>query len=255
MRFPRSCGCLVHPTSFPGKYGMGDFGFEARTFIDFLERTHQTIWQILPLTPTGYGNSPYASYSAFAGNVYLISPDVLHKKGLLTEEEISDIQLPLGVKADYEASFKNKDKVYKLSSDRFYKNLKKEEEEAFHAFKKQNKHWLDDFVLFMACSLHYDKQPWNTWDKEIAQRKPKALKSYREKFHDEIKLQYWLQYEFNNQWNKLKKYANDRRIRIVGDIPIFVDHNSADVWANPKYFEVDGSKGVNEVFSMISKNL
>ncbi|MCP9291360.1 4-alpha-glucanotransferase [Gracilimonas sediminicola] len=239
MRFPRSCGCLVHPTSFPGKYGMGDFGFEARTFIDFLERTHQTIWQVLPLTPTGYGNSPYASYSAFAGNVYLISPDVLHKKGLLTEEEIKGIQLPSGLSADYEASFKNKDKVYKLASDRFYKNLKKEEEEAFNAFKKQNQHWLDDYVLFMACSLHYDKQPWNTWDKDIAQRKPKALKAYREKFREEIKLQYWLQYEFNNQWNDLKKYANDRGIRIVGDIPIFVDHNSADVWANPKYFEVD----------------
>lgn len=239
MRFPRSCGCLVHPTSFPGKYGMGDFGFEARTFIDFLERTHQTIWQVLPLTPTGYGNSPYASYSAFAGNVYLISPDILHKKGLLTQKEIEDIQLPSGLSADYEASFQNKDKVYKLASDRFYKNLEKEEKQAFNAFKKQNEHWLDDYVLFMACSLHYNKQPWNTWDKDIAQRKPKALKAYREKFSEEIKLQYWLQFEFNNQWNDLKKYANDRRIRVVGDIPIFVDHNSADVWANPKYFEVD----------------
>ena len=239
MRFPRSCGCLVHPTSFPGKYGMGDFGFEARTFLDFLERTNQTIWQVLPLTPTGYGNSPYASYSAFAGNVYLISPDILHKKGLLTTKEIGNIELPSGVSADYEASFKNKDTVYKLASDRFYKNLSKEEEQAFNAFKKQNKHWIDDYVLFMACALHYDKQPWNTWDKDIAQRKPKALKSYRNKFSEEIKLQYWLQYEFNNQWNDLKKYANDRGIRVVGDIPIFVDHNSADVWANPEYFEVD----------------
>lgn len=218
---------------------MGDFGFEARTFIDFLERTHQTIWQILPLTPTGYGNSPYASYSAFAGNVYLISPDILHKKGLLTEKEIKNIQLPSGVSADYEASFENKDKVFKLAASRFYKKMKKEEERTFNAFKKQNKHWLDDYVLFMACLLHYDKQPWNTWDEDLTKRKPKALKAYRERFSDEIDLQYWLQFEFYNQWMALKEYANERGVRVIGDIPIFVDHNSADVWANPKYFEVD----------------
>lgn len=218
---------------------MGDFGFEARTFIDFLERTHQTIWQILPLTPTGYGNSPYASYSAFAGNSYLISPDILHKKGLLTEEEIESIQLPSGVSANYDAAFENKDEVFKLAAERFYKNLSKTEEKAFKSFKKQNKHWLEDYVLFMACLLHYDKQPWNTWDEDLTKRKPKALKLYREKFSKEIDLQYWLQFEFYNQWISLKEYANERGIRVVGDIPIFVDHNSADVWANPKYFEVD----------------
>lgn len=239
MRFPRSCGCLVHPTSFPGKYGMGDFGFEARDFIDFLARTHQTIWQVLPLTPTGYGNSPYASYSAFAGNVYLISPDILHKKGLLTKQEIQQIEVPSSISANYETSFENKDAIYKLASERFYHHLKKSDEQAFNAFKKQHQHWLEDYVLFMACSLHYKKQPWNTWDKELAQRKPKALKAYRKKFSEEIKLQYWLQFEFHNQWNALKKYANNHGIRVVGDIPIFVDHNSADVWANPNYFEVD----------------
>jgi 4-alpha-glucanotransferase len=229
----------VHPTSFPGKYGMGDFGFEARTFIDFLERTHQSIWQILPLSPTGYGNSPYASYSAFAGNVYLISPDILHKKGLLSEKEIQEIQLPQKVEAEYEKAFENKDRVFKLAAQRFYENLSKEEEQAFNAFKKQNQHWLDDYVLFMACLLHYDKQPWNTWDEDLTKRKSSAIKSYRKKFKEEIDLQYWLQFEFYNQWMDLKKYANERGIRVVGDIPIFVDHNSADVWANPKYFEVD----------------
>ncbi|MCH2449380.1 MAG: 4-alpha-glucanotransferase [Gracilimonas sp.] len=239
MRFPRSCGCLVHPSSFPGKYGMGDFGFGARNFLDFLERTDQTIWQVLPLTPTGYGHSPYASYSAFAGNIYLISPDILHKKGLLTKEEIKSIEQPSTTVADYDLSFKNKDRVYKIACDRFYESLAEEEEQAFDTFKKQNKHWLDDFVLFMACSLSYNKQPWNTWDDGIAQRKPEALKKYRKKFSDEIAFQYWLQFEFNNQWIALKKYANEKGIRIVGDIPIFVDHNSADVWANPKYFEVD----------------
>ncbi|SMO63687.1 4-alpha-glucanotransferase [Gracilimonas mengyeensis] len=218
---------------------MGDFGFEARTFIDFLERTHQTIWQVLPLTPTGYGNSPYASYSAFAGNVYLISPDILQKKGLLKEKELKEIELPEGTEAAYDEAFANKDRVFKKACDRFYDNMTAKDKKAFNAFKKQNKHWLDDFVLFMACSLHYDKQPWNTWDKDVAQRKPAALKAYRKKFSKEIEFQYWLQFEFHNQWIALKEYANEKGIRVVGDIPIFVDHNSADVWANPKYFEVD----------------
>ncbi|MEX0719771.1 MAG: 4-alpha-glucanotransferase [Balneolaceae bacterium] len=241
MRFPRSCGSLVHPTSFPGKYGMGDFGFEARTFIDFLERTQQTIWQILPLTPTGYGNSPYASYSAFAGNVYLISPDILEQKGLLTSAETSSIELPSGISADYEQSFENKNKLYQKACNRFYERLESDEEGNFETFKEANKHWLNDYVLFMACSLHYNKQPWNTWDKDIAQRKPEALKKYRDKFSKEIKFQCWLQFEFYNQWMNLKEYANERGVRVIGDIPIFVDHNSADVWANPKYFEVDKS--------------
>ena len=239
MRFPRSSGTLVHPTSFPGKYGIGDFGNEARTFLDFLERTHQTIWQVLPLTPTGYGNSPYASFSAFAGNPYLISPDILVSKGLLTKAEAAKTELPARVEVDYDKAFSNKDALFKIASERFYASLNTEEEKKFKAFKKENKHWLDDYVLFMACALHYNKQPWNTWDKDIAQRKPAALKSYKKKFKDEIELQYWMQYEFDNQWMNLKKYANEKNIRVVGDIPIFVDHNSSDVWANPKYFEVD----------------
>ncbi len=239
MRFPRSCGTLVHPTSFPGKYGIGDFGHEARAFLDFLERTHQTIWQVLPLTPTGYGNSPYASFSAFAGNPYLISPDILVSKKLLTEAEAAKTELPAGVQVDYDKAFSNKDTLFKIASKRFYANLSPREEKKFNAFKKENAHWLDDYVLFMACALHYNKQPWNTWDKDIAQRKPDALKEYRKKFKAEIELQYWMQYEFDNQWMDLKKYANNKNIRVVGDIPIFVDHNSSDVWANPKYFEVD----------------
>ena len=239
MRFPRSCGTLVHPTSFPGKYGIGDFGNEARDFIDFLERTDQTIWQLLPLTPTGYGNSPYASFSAFAGNAYLISPDILVAKGLITKAEALKTELSEKVEVEYEKAFSNKDELFRIASERFYKNLSDQEEKLFKAFKKTNKHWLDDYVLFMACSLYYKKQPWNTWDKDIAQRKPEAIKAYKKKFKEEISLQYWMQYEFNNQWMELKKYANDRRIRVIGDIPIFVDHNSSDVWANPNYFEVD----------------
>ncbi|HAH51892.1 MAG TPA: 4-alpha-glucanotransferase [Balneola sp.] len=239
MRFPRSSGTLVHPTSFPGKYGIGDFGSEARVFIDFLEATYQNIWQILPLTPTGYGNSPYASYSAFAGNPYLISPDILVEKGLLEKGEAIKAELPSEIKVDYDRSFKNKDRLYKLASDRFYKKIDADQKKKFNSFKKKNKFWLDDYTLFMACGLDCGMQPWNTWDSMLAQRDPEALKSARKKYKKEIAHQLWLQFEFSSQWSELKKYANGKGVRVIGDIPIFVDHNSADVWANPQYFEVD----------------
>ena len=239
MRFPRSSGTLVHPTSFPGKYGIGDFGYEARAFVDFLAETNQTIWQVLPLTPTGYGNSPYASYSAFAGNAYLISPDILVEKGLLSQAEVAAAELPGGTEVLYDQAFENKSKLFELASDRFYHSMTEDSDKAFKLFKRTNKFWLDDYTLFMACLPFFDKQPWNIWEKDIAQRKPEAIKAYKKKFEKEIKHQYWLQFEFDNQWMALKAYANEKGIRVVGDIPIFVDHNSSDVWANPHYFEVD----------------
>ena len=239
MRFPRSCGILVHPTSFPGKYGIGDLGHEGRSFINFLEETDQTIWQILPLTPTGYGNSPYASFSAFAGNPYLISPDLLVEKGLLKKSEVQEVQISADLRVEYEQAFTNKDRLFLLASKRFYSELSEEEEKAFKKFKRENKHWLSDYSLFMACALHYKKQPWNTWEKGLAQREPEALKNFAKKNAEEIALQDWLQYEFYSQWMSLKEYANSKGVRVIGDIPIFVDHNSADVWANPQYFEVD----------------
>jgi 4-alpha-glucanotransferase len=239
MRFPRSCGTLVHPTSFPGKYGIGDFGNEARVFLDFLEETGQSIWQILPLTPTGYGNSPYASYSAFAGNSYLIAPDILVEKGLLTKEEVKERELPSGSEVDYEHAFKNKDKLFKIASKRFYENQTDQQKKDVKKFKKENQHWIEDFALFMACGSDRNMQPWNTWEKGLAQRTDGALKNARKKYKIDIEYYIWLQYEFYTQWMDLKKYANEKKIRVIGDIPIFVDHNSADVWANPKYFEVD----------------
>jgi len=239
MRFPRSCGTLLHPTSLPGKFGIGDFGHEARHFIDFLTSTKQSIWQVLPLTPTGYGNSPYASYSAFAGNSYLISPELLHEKGLLTSEELKQAEIPPGTKANYEQAFANKNKLFHKASNRFYEGLNSTDQEKFSAFKKKQCFWLDDYVLFMACLLHFDKRPWNKWPDDISSRDESAVQAYREKFSDEIHHQYWLQYEFFNQWQLLKDYTNEKGIRVVGDIPIFVDHNSADVWANPDFFEVD----------------
>ncbi len=239
MRFPRSSGTLVHPTSFPGKYGIGDFGNEARTFIDFLEETGQTIWQILPLTPTGYGNSPYASYSAFAGNTYLISPDVLIKKGLLSRAEAKKAELPSGVKVDYEQAFENKDELFKTAYSRFLDGRSEADKKALTSFKRKHKFWVSDYGLFRACGLDRGMQPWNTWESDLAQRKPEALKAAKKKYKKEIDYQVWLQFEFYNQWMDLKEYANQKNVRVIGDIPIFVDHNSSDVWANPQYFEVD----------------
>lgn len=231
----------MHPTSFPGKYGIGDFGKEARIFIDFLEQTKQKIWQLLPLTPTGYGNSPYASFSAFAGNPYLISIEILVEKGLLTKKEAQSAELAADHAVKYDETFGNKDRLFTLAAQRFYENLEKdaEEQKKFNAFKKQNKYWLGDYCLFMAVAISYQKQPWNTWDWNLAQRKPAALKKAQKEYADAIKLQEWQQFEFNEQWHALKDYANQRGIRVIGDIPIFVDHNSADVWANPQYFEID----------------
>ncbi len=239
MRFQRSSGVLVHPTSFPSQYGIGDLGPSAYTFIQFLESTHQSIWQILPLGPTGYGNSPYASYSAFAGNTYLISPDVLVQKGLLSRAEADAAKLPSGTKADYDAAFVIKDALFAKAAARFHASDDAGIKVGYDSFRKDNAYWIDEYVLFMALSIENGRQSWNTWDAGLAQRKPKAMTEARKRLKNEIDLHYFLQYEFFNQWMALKSYANERGIRVVGDIPIFVDHNSSDVWSNPQYFEVD----------------
>lgn len=239
MRFPRSCGVLVHPTSFPAAYGMGDFGPAAKTFIDFLTETDQTIWQVLPLSPVGYGNSPYTSYSAFAGNPYLISPDVLHEKGLLSTEELEEAHLPLQTIAEYDKAYDAKDRMLAAASTRFYDRKDKKSVKNFTGFKDANSYWLDDYVLFSVLSKYYKRKPWNEWEAGHAQKDPSEMQKVREHFASQIARETWLQFEFHNQWMELKKYTNDNGIRIVGDIPIFVDHNSADVWAHPEFFSVD----------------
>lgn len=218
---------------------MGDLGNEAKEFINFLSETGQTIWQVLPLAPTGYGNSPYASYSAFAGNHYLISLDLLVEKGFLKSEEVKKAELPIKTKAEYEKSYEHKNSLYKKAFERFSKKKSGKGKKRMEKFENENSFWLNDYCLFMACSEHNDRRPWNRWDKDLAQRKPAALKKAENEFHDDIALHKWLQFEFFEQWHVLKEYANSKNIRVIGDIPIFVDHNSADVWAHPEYFEVD----------------
>jgi 4-alpha-glucanotransferase len=239
MKFQRASGTLVHPTSFPSAYGIGDFGSSAYRFIDFLENTYQSLWQILPLGPTGYGNSPYASYSAFAGNHYLISPDLLVAKGLLSADEISAVKLPSTTQVDYDAAYAIKDVLLGKASARFLQKNAVSPDADFAKFKADNAYWLDDYVLFMAALIEHGRQPWTSWDSGLAQRKKKAISDWRKKLAAQIDMHYWLQYEFFSQWMSLKNYANSKNIRVIGDIPIFVDHNSADVWSHPSFFEID----------------
>jgi 4-alpha-glucanotransferase len=239
MKFNRACGTLVHPTSFPSEFGIGDLGPAAFRFIDFLVETNQSIWQILPLGPTGYGNSPYASYSAFAGNHYLISPEVLQSKGLLTYPEVSNARVPLTTRVDYEMAYEAKEALFKKACERFYEAQNGRPNDAFEQFKQQNAYWLDDYVLFISALEAYGKQPWPTWDKSLARRTKTAMATWRKKLSGSIEYHYWVQFEFFTQWMSLKSYANENKVQIVGDIPIFVDHNSSDVWSHPQYFEVD----------------
>lgn len=239
MKFKRACGTLVHPTSFPSAYGVGDFGSHAYRFLDFLEDTFQSVWQILPLTPTGYGNSPYASYSAFAGNHYLISPDILVQKGLLTDKEATSVQVSQSTKVDYDLVYTIKDGLFEIASRRFYEKMDAATKREFEKFKRDNAYWLDDYVLFVALFNENDKKPWNQWDKDLATRKKKALSGARKKLSGQIAFHYWAQFEFFGQWSALKRYANDKGIIVIGDIPIFIDHNSSDVWSNSSLFEVD----------------
>ncbi|MFW6347188.1 MAG: 4-alpha-glucanotransferase [Cyclonatronaceae bacterium] len=239
MRFQRASGVLLHPTSLPTNYGMGDLGHSAKAFVDFLIESRQSIWQILPLGPTGYGNSPYASYSAFAGNPYLISPDVLVEKELLDYEEARQAHLPVNTKVAYEQAMANKDKLFEKAFARFEARHGKAGSPELKKFARQNSYWLKSFCLFMACLEHHEYKPWNHWDTGLARRDTTALASYEKKLAHRIRYYRWLQFEFFEQWLNIKAYANAHEINIIGDIPIFVDHNSSDVWANSKYFEVD----------------
>lgn len=236
----RCCGTLVHPTSFPGSYGIGDLGPDARHFIDFLVRNGQSVWQLLPLGPTGYGNSPYASWSAFAGNPYLISPDELVRKGLLTDTEAEKNHLANTGRVAYEKARGEKEKLLRLAGKRFFDRSDKTEMQRLAVFSDHNKNWLEDFVLFAVCRRHFNSRSWNTWDSGIRSRNRKTVHAWIEEYREELWYQRWLQFEFDNQWRSIRRYANERGIIVIGDLPIYVDHNSADVWAHPGLFEIDG---------------
>ena len=246
MRFVRSSGVLVHPTSFPSRYGVGDLGDAAYRFVDFLVEARQSLWQILPLGPTGYADSPYQCFSAFAGNPLLISPDRLVAEGYLPGTAVSYVPPFPSEIVDYGPVIAYKTSLLTQAYEHFSANGTADQREAFAQFCTEHAHWLDDFALFMAVkNYHADHEGgvWNTWPTDIARREPQAMAHWSEKLAEAVNRHKFWQFLFFNQWLTLKQYANERGIQIVGDIPIFVAYDSADVWANPDLFFLheDGS--------------
>lgn len=239
MNFPRQSGILLHPTSLPGSFGMGEIGHHARLFADALERMGQRLWQVLPLGPTGYGDSPYQSLSTFAGNPLLISFDLLAKEGLLSRSRLARFpSFPPGA-IDYGPVIQTRMTVLRSVCRAFDSRASQRKRRAFRAFCERQAHWLDDFALFFALKNHHELRPWTEWEPELAQRDPSALRQARRTYRTEIRHVKLRQFLFFEQWERLRRYCADRGIQFVGDIPIFVAHDSADVWAHPELFYLD----------------
>ncbi len=238
----RSCGVLLPIFSLPSDYGIGSFSKEAYEFVDFLKEAGQSSWQILPLGPTSYGDSPYQSFSTFAGNPYFIDIDTLIQEGLLTKKQATSYDFGTSEESiDYEKLYKFRFKLLKKAYDGISgapkaKEIKKE----FEEFKKNpDNDWLMDYALFMALKNDNGGRSWSTWEDGVRLRKPAALKAAFAKYKDDVELYCFIQYLFSKQWSALKKYANDNGIEIIGDIPIYVAFDSADTWANPELFQFD----------------
>ena len=239
MVFERSAGILLHPTSLPGPYGIGDLGAEAYRFIDFLHAAGQKLWQVLPLGPTGYGDSPYQTFSAFAGNPLLISPEKLANENLLSPDESktgSDFN-PACI--DYGKIIKYKTGLLKKAFNNFKTAVDRETDIAFKKFCSTHKDWIEEYSLFMALKYHHGENHWATWDPRLVRREKKAIDEYAKKFSADVLFHKFIQFVFFKQWNELKTYANSKGITIIGDLPIFVAYDSADVWANKHLFDID----------------
>ena len=231
----RSSGILMHITSLPGKYGVGTMGAEAFAFVDFLKKAGQSKWQLLPLTPTGYGDSPYQSCSTFAGNPYLIDLPKLVEEGLLTREEIDSVTwCAREDRVDFGIQYNNKNRVLRLAYNRFAGGGE------FERFCVENGSWLPDFALFMALKDATGKS-WYDWEDGLKFRDPDAIWNARNKLKDEIRFYSFVQYVFSRQWNALRGYAKDAGISIIGDVPIYVPYDSVEVWASPELFQLDAT--------------
>ncbi|WP_238915232.1 4-alpha-glucanotransferase [Clostridium sp. YIM B02555] len=232
----RGSGIIMHIASLPGKYGIGTFGKEAYEFADFLKKAGQSYWQILPIGQTSYGDSPYQSFSAFAGNPYFIDFDVLASKKLLRKSDYNKRKFGNNQNnISYETIFIEKMKVLRLA----YKNFKKYDDQNFNHFQEAEAFWLEDYSFFMALKTEFDLKSFQTWENDIRLRVDKTLENYKQLLADEIAFWKFIQYEFFNQWDELKKYVNKLGIKIIGDIPIYVAEDSADLWSNPKLFQLE----------------
>ncbi|MCL2400079.1 MAG: 4-alpha-glucanotransferase [Defluviitaleaceae bacterium] len=268
----RVSGILVHPTSFPGLYGIGDLGDGAYKFIDFMHKAKQSLWQILPLGPTGYGDSPYQSFSTFAGNHYLISPDLLLKEGYLTPSDLDSIPVFDSINVDYGPVIDYKMNLYRVAFKRFKTDATPTQIKAYTKFCEDQKSWLDNYTLFVSIKRHFIEERkneinspaldvfrqanqkyltegqikdyyygacWSSWPDDIAKYTEEAITEYQILLAKEIEFHNFLQYEFFRQWTILRNYAHKKNIKIVGDVPIFVALDSSDVWAEPELFQLD----------------
>ncbi len=230
----RESGVLMHITSLPGDFGVGTMGKTAFAFVDFLKQAGQRCWQILPLTPTGYGDSPYQSCSTYAGNPYLIDLQLLIDSGLLKEEEVRAVHWgDRADKVDFGLLYQNRTKVLRIAYSRF------DDAAALDAFCRQHSSWLSDFALFMALKDKFHGAPWYQWEDALKFRQPDAIWAARQELKEEIRFYCFVQYLFYAQWNALRSYAHESGLRIIGDVPIYVPYDSADVWSNPEYFQLD----------------
>lgn len=237
MAFQRASGILLHPTCLPSRFGIGDLGRSAYQFIDFLEQSGQKLWQVLPLGPTGFEHSPYImNFSTFAGNPLLIDLEQLAENGLLNAAELTslpDAAESAYAKVDFDQVIPHKFKYLQQAFERFQPDAEYEQ------FCQEQAWWLDDYVLFISLFEANGNQPWNKWDAALVRREPEALKQAAAKLAEPIRFHRFLQFEFFKQWAKLRTYANAKNIQIVGDISIYVCHNSSDVWAAPDMFKLD----------------
>lgn len=231
----RGSGILLHISSLPNKYGIGSFGKEAYDFVDFLEKSGQKFWQILPLGQTSYGDSPYQSFSTDAGNPYFIDLELLEKDELLEEEEYSDIYKEDDLhKVDYGKIYNTRYPILKKAFGRFDTS-----EKEYIKFKNENRDWLEDYALFMALKEEHEDKSWNNWLPKYKKRDIRAIAAFKKENKERLEFWQFLQYKFYSQWLELKDYANSKEINIIGDIPIYVAYDSVDVWKNPRYFQLD----------------
>lgn len=235
----RKSGIIMHISSLPSKYGIGTFGKKAYEFVDFLEKAGQRYWQILPLGHTSYGDSPYQAFSAFAGNPYFVDLEMLQEDGLLSSEDFTHVTFDDSTETvDYEKLFKKRLAILRKA----YENAKHRLGHEIWLFREENKIWLEDYALYMAVKEAHQLVSWQNWEDDIKLRRPEAMEKYRTEQADHIGFWIFIQYEFCKQWQNLKTYANEKGIKIIGDIPIYVAVDSADTWANDRIFKLDEHK-------------
>ena len=238
MKLPRSSGILLHITSLPGRFGVGDLGPCAYGFADFLASAGQKLWQVLPLNPTGYADSPYQCFSAFAGNHLLLSFERLREAGILEASDLATMPFPEDF-VDYGRVIRFKVGVLRRAAQVFFADGSRADRADFERFCESSASWLDEYALFMACKDVRPENTWATWESPIRRRDPLAIEEWSAKLSAGIQAHKYWQFEFFRQWEQLKVYCQKRDIRVMGDIPIYVAHDSSDVWAHPDLFQLN----------------